>query len=60
MGGCVGSPNSETKITLKLLVTRLKTSIPIEKSKIERKLAKDETILIESFQSDKKLRSKGV
>ncbi len=46
MGACLGSQDSQTKITLKHLIMRLKTSIPLEKGKLERKLQKDETSLI--------------
>ena len=47
MGGCIGSPDSQTKITLKHLIMRLKTSVPLEKGKLERKLQKDEATRIQ-------------
>ena len=34
MGGCMGSPDSQTKVTLKHLITRLKASVPPEKNKL--------------------------
>lgn len=41
MGACFGDNHSQTKINLKHLIMRLKTTAPFEKAKLERKMQKD-------------------
>ena len=60
MGNCFGAKDSQTKITLKHFIVRLKTTAPLEKAKLERKLEKDQLTLIEHFQKPKPSRSKPV
>lgn len=60
MGTCFGTKDSQTKITLKHMIVRLKTAAPLEKAKLQKKLEKDEATLIENLQKPKASRNRPI